>query len=337
MTIYDISEKAGVSIATVSRVLNGSHRVSEKTRQKVLDVIQEYEYTPNAFARGLGLNTMKTIGIMCADSSDLYLAKAVYYIEQKLRENGYHSILSCTGYDWNNKTASMNMLLNNKVDSIILVGSNFIYEEEGKNKYIADAAMQIPVMLLNAALDLPNVYSVLSDDYTSMYEATLQILDSGITDPIYFYCSDSYSGQKKLAGFQAAMKDRGQATVSDRIHFFKGSHEDIPAMTEFLCGLREQGLLFHGVVAADDVLALAAVKYAKRKELCIPKDLSVIGYNNSILAYCCDPELTSIDNKLETLCQHLITTLMGVLGGSEMPKKTIFSGELVKRNTTLTI
>ena len=65
MTIYDISEKAGVSIATVSRVLNGSNNVSEKTKKKVLDVINQYEYTPNAFARGLGLNTMKTIGIMC--------------------------------------------------------------------------------------------------------------------------------------------------------------------------------------------------------------------------------------------------------------------------------
>lgn len=75
MTIYDISKKAGVSIATVSRVLNGSSSVSEKTKEKVLNVIEQCGYTPNAFARGLGLNTMKTIGIMCADSSDIYLAR----------------------------------------------------------------------------------------------------------------------------------------------------------------------------------------------------------------------------------------------------------------------
>ena len=74
MTIYDISEKAGVSIATVSRVLNGSPNVSDKTREKVLDIMERYGYTPNAFARGLGLNTMRTIGIMCADSSDPYLS-----------------------------------------------------------------------------------------------------------------------------------------------------------------------------------------------------------------------------------------------------------------------
>ena len=110
MTIYDISEKAGVSIATVSRVLNGSSRVSEKTRRKVMDAMEKYGYTPNAFARGLGLNTMKTIGILCADSSDLYLAKAVYYIEQKLRANGYDSILCCTGYELEAKAASMSYL-----------------------------------------------------------------------------------------------------------------------------------------------------------------------------------------------------------------------------------
>ena len=70
MNIYDISEKAGVSIATVSRVLNNSPHVSQKTREKVLAVIDDCAYVPNAFARGLGLNTMKTIGLLRPDTSD---------------------------------------------------------------------------------------------------------------------------------------------------------------------------------------------------------------------------------------------------------------------------
>lgn len=73
MNIYDVSERAGVSIATVSRVLNGNPNVSEKTRNRVLEIMDELGYTPNVFARGLGLNTMKTVGIMCSDSSDPYL------------------------------------------------------------------------------------------------------------------------------------------------------------------------------------------------------------------------------------------------------------------------
>ena len=334
MTIYDISEKAGVSIATVSRVLNGSNNVSEKTKKKVLDVINQYEYTPNAFARGLGLNTMKTIGIMCADSSDLYLAKAIYFLEQQLRTNGYDSILCCTGYNLEDKISSMNLLINKKVDGIILVGSNFIYENEADNKYICDAANQVPIMLLNAALDAHNVYSIVSDDFTSMYNATIQMIETGIEDIIYFYDSTSYSGKRKLAGYRAAMEEHGLLKSGNYLQFYTGSHEDIPAMTEHLLKLRDKGLTFHGIIAADDTLALSAIRYAKDANLQIPEDLSIIGYNNSMLTHCCDPELTSIDNKLDTLCQHLITTLMGILGGNEMPKKTIFSGELITRGTT---
>ncbi|MGB4661634.1 MAG: LacI family DNA-binding transcriptional regulator, partial [Mobilitalea sp.] len=89
MNIYDISKKAGVSIATVSRVMNGNSYVSENTKNKVLAVIEECGYTPNAFARGLGLNTMKTVGIMCADSSDPYVASAIFFLEQELRQNNY--------------------------------------------------------------------------------------------------------------------------------------------------------------------------------------------------------------------------------------------------------
>lgn len=334
MTIYDISEKAGVSIATVSRVLNGSSNVSEKTKKKVLDVINRYEYTPNAFARGLGLNTMKTIGIMCADSSDLYLAKAIYYIERELRASGYDSILCCTGYELESKMSSMNLLITKKVDGIILVGSNFIYERESDNKYIADAAAQIPIMLLNADLDAPNVYSVVSDDFTSMYEATLQMIDTGVNDILYFYNSTSYSGKRKLAGYRAAMEERKLLTGGNLMQFYHGSHEDIPAMTEHLKKLQRKGISFHGIIAADDTLALASVKYAREIGFRVPEDFSILGYNNSMLVNCCDPELTSIDNKLDTLCQHLITTLLGVLEGNEMPKKTIFSGEIVKRGTT---
>ena len=334
MTIYDISEKAGVSIATVSRVLNGSSNVSEATKQKVLAVIEQYGYTPNAFARGLGLNTMKTIGIMCADSSDLYLAKAIYYIERELRANGYDSLLCCSGYDLKTKISSMNLLITKKVDSIILVGSNFIYETEEENKYICDAALQVPVMLLNATLDTPNVYSILSDDRASTYEATLQMIASGITDILYFYNSQTYSGQKKLSGFLTAMEEK--KLLDEGIHtlFYHGSHEDIPAMAKQLLEFHQSGAVFHGIIAADDYLALGAIKYAKDLGLTIPDELSIIGHNNSMLATCCDPELTSVDDRLERLCNHLTTTLMEVLNGNTVPQTTVFSGKIVKRGTT---
>lgn len=135
-TIYDISKKAGVSIATVSRVLNGNDNVRPSTKKKVLDVIEKYDYTPNAFARGMGLRSLKTIGILCADSSDIFLAKAVYFLEQKLQANGYEALLCCTGYNLDVRKNYLNLILSKKVDSIILVGSNFIGTTEEENQYI---------------------------------------------------------------------------------------------------------------------------------------------------------------------------------------------------------
>ena len=85
MNIYDIAKLSGVSIATVSRVINNSPKVSEKTKKKVWDVMNEYDYTPNVFARGLGLNSVKTVGLVCPDVSDRYMASAIAYLEKNLR------------------------------------------------------------------------------------------------------------------------------------------------------------------------------------------------------------------------------------------------------------
>lgn len=335
MTIYDISKQAGVSIATVSRVLNGSANVKPKTRKKVLEVIEQCGYTPNAFARGLGLNSMNTVGILCADSSDLYLSKAIYHIERNLRAGGYNSVLCCTGYELENKKSSLALLLNQRVDSVIMVGSNFIEDEAGDNQYIRDAAQQVPIMLLNADLDCPNVYCTMCDDFKSMQDAALHLIGQGITDILYLYNSTSFSGKKKLSGYQSAYVMKDIPLNKQYQQFFNGSHEDIDGVCHFLNELCKKGLTFHAVLASEDMLAAGAVKYAKINGLSIPKDLAVIGYNNSLLSVCCEPELSSVDNHLETLCSQLVKTCIGTLGGEEMPQKTIFSGELVKRASTL--
>lgn len=334
MTIYDISKLAGVSIATVSRVLNGNTNVKPDTKKKVLDIIEEYGYTPNAFARGLGLNTMKTIGILCADSSDLYLAKAIYYIERRLRADGYHSILCCTGYDLNDKKNALNLLLSQKVDACVMIGSNFIEAGDEDNQYIRDAADQIPVMLLNADFDYPSVYCTLCDDFKAVQDVTLNLIDSGIQDILYLYNSTSYSGVKKLSGYKSAYLLRDLPIDKKMQQYYPGYHDDVDGMNAFLNSLYEEGLRFHAVIASEDILATAALKFAKQRDISVPGELSIVGYNNSILASCCEPELTSVDNRLENICQQLVNTLIGTLNGNEMPQKTIFSSELVKRGTT---
>ena len=334
MNIYDISKRAGVSIATVSRVLNGSPNVKPETRQKVMDIIDQYDYTPNAFARGLGLDSMNSIGIMCADSSDLYLAKAVYYIEGNLRKNGYNSILTCSGYDHEGKEAALSLLINQRVDAVIMAGSNYVDVDAENNQYISHAAAQVPIFLLNADLDCPNVFCAMCDDFKAAQEATLALLDSGIHDILYLYNSRSYSGLRKLSGYQSAFNVREIDIDKNLMQFFEGSGEDVDGVCSFLSDLRKQGLKFHAVLASEDMLACGAVKYAKSFDISIPDELSIIGYNNSLLTICSDPEITSIDNHLETLCFQLVKSCIGVLSGEEMPPKIIYSGELVHKATT---
>ncbi len=332
MNIYDISDKAGVSIATVSRVINGNSNVSEKTRNKVLKIIEEYGYTPNAFARGLGLNTMKTVGIMCADSSDPYIASAVYYIEQELRRNNYDALLCCTGFDIKEKQKYMNLLLSKHIDAVILAGSNFVAAEDSLNNYIREAAKSIPIMILNASLTGENIYSTQCDDYRAVYDATKALLGSGSRKILYLYNAKSYSANKKLSGYLDAMEFSNIKNEADEsVHYISGSINEVKNHLKLL---HEKGAAFDAVVTSDDFLAIGALKYAKEQGLNVPEQLSIIGYNNSIIALCSDPELTSIDNKLEVLCSSCITTLMGVFKGQEVPLKTVFSAEIVKRNTT---
>lgn len=332
MNIYDISEKAGVSIATVSRVINGNTYVSEKTKKKVLEVIEECGYTPNAFARGLGLNTMKTVGILCADSSDPYIASAIYFIEQELRRNNYDAILCCSGYELEDKEKYLNLLLSKRTDAIILVGSNFVEVEDVKNLYIKEAAKSVPIMIINGALGGDNIYCTLCDDYHAIFEATKALLSTGCKNVLYLYNAKSYSGNKKLSGYLAAIESNLKTRKKeDYIQYINGSITDVK---NHLTSLYKKGLTFDAIVTADDSLAIGALKFAKENKLVVPEKLSIIGYNNSIISQCSDPELTSIDNKLEAVCNNCITTLMGVFRGQEVPLKTVFSAEIIKRDTS---
>ncbi len=335
MNIYDISEKAGVSIATVSRVINGNTNVSEKTRSKVLAAIEEYGYTPNVFARGLGLNTMKTIGIMCADCSDPYLAQAVYYIEQELYKNNYDSLLSCTGYDHNMKEKCMSLLLSKRVDAVILVGSNYVEADDSLNEYIRRAAQTIPVMIVNGVLSAPNIYCTVCDDFSAIYDITSNFIKCGRKKLLYLSNSNSYSAMRKIEGFRAALKAHKIPSGDDRIRYIKPEAKSVQDIKKTVAAICASGFAFDGVIASDDILAVGAIKYAKEAGLSIPGDLFAAGYNNFDIAECCEPELTSVDNKLKPICIHCVTTLMNVFNNeSSVPKQTVFSAEIVERRTT---
>lgn len=330
MNIYDISEKAGVSIATVSRVLNGNSRVSEKTRQKILAVMEETGYQPNIFARGLGLNTMNTIGILCADSSDAVLASAVYAVEQELRKYQYDALLCCTGYGAELKEKYAKLLLSKRVDALILVGSNFVEAEVEKNQYIIEAAKSVPVIIVNGWLDAPNVYCAVCDDVEVMEQVTSQFLKR--SDRIlWLYRSNSFGSRSKQEGVHRAFLYEGKQLPEQQNVLFHGSIEDTCQM---LLERWNNGQRWDVILCSDDELAVGAVKFARKAGISIPDQLQIVGYNNSKPGICCEPEITSIDNHLDYVSQSAVHMLMKVLEGEQIPAKLCASAEIVTRGTT---
>ena len=332
MNIYDVSKKAGVSIATVSRVLNGNSNVSDKTRDKVIAAMKELNYTPNIFARGLGLNTMKTIGILCSDSSDIYLANAVYYIEQELRRHNYDSLLCCTGSDPYTKRKNLDLLISKRVDGIILAGSQFVLNKPGSdNSYIVNAAKELPIILVNGFLTGDNIYSVLCNDYQAVYDTTTTLINNGHNDIVYLYTSTSYSGINKLNGYVDALKHNNIECRPEYLHMCT---KNIARAHEYLNVLNSSNTHFDAVVTSDDSLAVGAIKYAYEHNISIPDELEIIGYNNSVLANCTEPEITSIDSKVEQLSNTAVNILMQVLRGEVVSNETIIAADIIKRNTT---
>ena len=178
MNIYDVSREANVSAATVSRVINGSSKVSPATRKKVLDVIHKSGYIPNAFAQGLSHDTMRTVGILCVDPSDPNacgnFSMGIGYVQRELRGFDYDTVIYCVGYDMEDKASCLQTMCDRRVDAIVVLGSFFVEGDPEKNACIIKAAQQVPVFLVNGYIDAPNVYSFRCGDRKGAFQAVNQ-------------------------------------------------------------------------------------------------------------------------------------------------------------------
>lgn len=328
MNIYDIAEKAEVSIATVSRILNHKGNVSPKTRDRVLKVMDELGYTPNAFARALGLDSIKMIGVLCSDVSDIYYAKAVSVVENELREKGYDAILCCTGRDLKDKKKAINVLLSKRVDAIILIGS--IFQEQADNSHIKKAAESIPVIIINGEFDFDNTFSVKCDEFKAVKDCVLDLSEKGRKDILYIYDSESFSGISKKRGYASGMKSIGFQHSAKNIFKCERSIDSVNTLVE---SILSSGIKFSAIVTSVDILAVGVIKALSSHGIRVPDDVCVVGFNNSVLAECASPSVTSIDNKVEILCTDAVRTLLDVFEKKNVAAAKTMQAELVYRES----
>ncbi|WP_341465690.1 LacI family DNA-binding transcriptional regulator [Clostridium pasteurianum] len=195
MNIYDIAKEAGVSITTVSRVLNNKENISKKTKEKVQSILNKYNYTPNAIARGLVAKSMKSIGVVTTDITDIHHGNTAYIIEREFNKIGYNVILCNTGGKTMESINYIKMLSERNIDGIILMGS--VFNDDDIKSSMASYINNIPMVIINGFLNIENTHSILVDDAYGISLCVDHLINSGHRDIVYVKDQNTYSANQK--------------------------------------------------------------------------------------------------------------------------------------------
>lgn len=287
-TIYDVASEAGVSMATVSRVVNGNPNVKPSTRKKVLDAIERLGYRPNAVARGLARKKTTTIGVIIPDISSIFFSELARGIEDIATMYDYNMILCNSDQNQDKEIHLFNTLLEKQVDGIVFMGGTI--SEEHLKEFKSSPA---PVVLAATVDEQGETPSVNIDYKQAVYDAVSQLIKQGhtkigmVSGPI----SDPINGHYKFEGYQRAIEEAG-ITFDDRYVTIADYTYDsgIEAMQTFL----EMEDPPTAVFVNSDEMAVGVIHGARDAGYDVPGDFEVIGFNNTRLSLMVRPTLTTV-------------------------------------------
>lgn len=327
MNIYDIANESGVSIATVSRMLNNKGYVSEKTRAKIQKVLDKHDYTPNPMARGLVSKSMKTIAVITVDIRVPSHALTAYMIEQDFTSRGYNVIVCNTGGTLENTMKYIKLMADRMVDGLIFVGS--IFNKICKDERIIKAIGKLPIVLANGQLDLPNSYSVLVNDGGGIEKMVKYLYEKGYKEIAYVKDLDTDSAKNKTKSFFKTMKTLGISNPDKDVFTCDYGIEGGRNVAKKIW---EASKKYEAVVFGEDLTAAGGMQWFLEAGLSIPKDIAVSGFNNSEYAMICN--MTSVDNKGGLLGKLSVQLLEDLITGKEIMSSMVIQPELVIRSTT---
>lgn len=271
ITIKDIAKESGVSVATVSRVINNNPTVAPELRQRVLTTIEENGYYPNLIARGLKKDSTQTIAILIADgSSNEYFSKIIKSIENVIRLDNYTLFVCNSLNEKDTELNYLNLLAEKQVDGIIVNASGF------NNEYIAKLSNNIPMVLLHRRIPLPNFKGdfIDADFGSSCYEFAMNLIENGhrkiglISGPLFL--SSAYD---RFVSFKRAMKSIDVEVNTEYKYFFEG-----PFTTESGYTAAEQFLNMEDPPTALLIMhsdtTIGALRYFRSHNIRVPQDIS---------------------------------------------------------------
>lgn len=328
VTIYDVAKEAGVSIATVSKVLNNTGNMREETRKRVLNVIEEMNYLPNLVASALTGKGTQTLGLLVPDISNPFFSAMARQIEDYADAQGMTVIMCSIDGSIEKERKYIELLQRKQVDGFIIASS---FQDTELLKNIINQGF--PIVMLAYDDSTIEVSKVSIDDFKGGYEAASHLYTKGHRN-MAIIAEHANSSNLRIYGFRVALEGREIEFPDENVYRTTASIDNGKASFEeiFQKGNEE---IPTAIFACNDLLAIGVIQGATERGMNIPEDLAIIGFDNTILATTTVPGLTTISQPVEEMAEKTVELLITEIEQKKkVIKRVLFNPELIVRGTT---
>jgi DNA-binding LacI/PurR family transcriptional regulator len=327
VTIYDVAKRAGVSIATVSKVINNTGNMRESTKQRVKKAMEELNYHPNVMASALMGKGTKTLGLLVPDISNPFFSEIAKVIEDRAHEKGYSVIICSTDENAEKEKKNVELLQSKLVDGFI-VGST--YSDKSIVQNLTEAG--VPVVMLTQDDPAIDVSQVFVDDFKGGYEATIHHLQNGHHRIAIISEQMALSSVKRTEGYLQALKTYGIRPSEEYLVKTRGTIANGIKAFDRLFRLPEPPT---AIFACNDQLAIGVMLGAQEKGIKIPDQLSLVGFDDTILARATYPRLTTVAQPIAEMGKTVVDLLIDEIRlGHSKKERILYNPRLIIRETT---
>ena len=288
VTLRDIAERGGVSLKTVSRVINKEPQVSSKTREKIERIIEEIGYQPNNIARSLKKNKTNTIGYIIPDISNQFFGIAGKAIETILRKKGYSLVISSTHNTPEHEVETLKLFASQKVDGIIFatLGETKEFIRHYLNRF------DIPIVTIDNKIQDLDLDSILHDNFNGAFLLTKHLIQhrhqqiAFVGGPL-----NQTSGHLRYQGYKKALQEAG---IPFDEKLVKIGNWQIKSGYDLVSDLMGSGNRFTSLLAANSYMALGCLRALRKNGLKVPRDIAMVSFDNFDFTEVTDPPLTTL-------------------------------------------
>ncbi|WP_147804545.1 LacI family DNA-binding transcriptional regulator [Alkalicoccus halolimnae] len=324
-TIKDVAKQAGVAVSTASYALNGTKKMKQETKERVLQAARELQYQKNGVAMDLKKSKTKTIALILSDLTGPFYSELIRGVQEEVLEKKY-DLLVCSSYGNESSTAAK-FLREKRADGVILLAHNI------SDDFITESARTgFPIIVLDRVLpEKEALTSITVNNYKGGYEATRHLLEKGAVSAACIHGPiNSSDSQERLSGYEQALQDSGLKKDSKWILNGSFTHEGGYQATKILI---HQGDLPNAVFYANDEMAIGGLEALKESGLNVPEDIAIIGFDDIQLAPYLQPPLTTMRHpkyEMGKLASHVI---FQVLEGQPVKSHYTLETEFINRES----